>query len=378
MPQKILVVDDDELTVRWLEDVLSRQGYEVSVARTGTEALELTAREQPDLIVLDLILPDLDGLDVCRRIRRELRQADVQIIMLTSRDKAEDIVTGLRAGANDYIPKRPGADQELLAKIRALLAHPQRWTGELDVQGKVVAFTSAKGGVGTTSLCINFAQALAEMVAPQTVLVADLVSTPGSVAGLVGLPDEKESLIDLMTSGRIGLDHQSITRYLREPPGWRIQVLPGSYDPLVTLDQWGVQILIEILPTLFDYVFADVGRTLSQGSLEVLQAAHQIVLILAADMDTVRLTQHYLALLRSLGISQERLFPVLNQSIGREGMSKGAIEDKLGLSIAGTIPHAQSPFVNAANQGKPFIESYPQHVSTMMIRELTQILRERL
>ncbi len=114
---KVLVVDDEPPIVEVLAYNLKRANYQVLVARDGEEALALARREQPDLIVLDLMLPRLDGLEVCRELRRE---RDVPIIMLTARDAEVDRVVGLELGADDYVVK-PFSVRELMARVKNVL-----------------------------------------------------------------------------------------------------------------------------------------------------------------------------------------------------------------------------------------------------------------
>ncbi len=117
MAPKILVVED-ELTLReTLAYNLSRQGYEISTAADGPAALEVARRERPDLVILDIMLPGLDGFEVCRILRRE---TNVPIIMLTARDEEVDKVVGLEVGADDYVTK-PFSMRELMARVRAML-----------------------------------------------------------------------------------------------------------------------------------------------------------------------------------------------------------------------------------------------------------------
>ena len=117
MPARILVVDDEPPIVDVLVYNLQRASYEVLVARDGREALDKARREQPDLIILDLMLPYLDGLEVCRALRRE---RDVPIIMLTARDSEVDRVVGLELGADDYVVK-PFSVRELVARVGSVL-----------------------------------------------------------------------------------------------------------------------------------------------------------------------------------------------------------------------------------------------------------------
>lgn len=119
----VLVVDDDEPITAALRRALEYEGLRVSVARDGYTALELARREPPDLVVLDLMLPGLSGIEVCEKLRAEQVGAEgspVLVLMLTARDATADRVRGLDAGADDYLVK-PFAYEELLARVRALL-----------------------------------------------------------------------------------------------------------------------------------------------------------------------------------------------------------------------------------------------------------------
>jgi DNA-binding response OmpR family regulator len=115
--KKVLVVDDDVKTVELVRLYLDRDGYQVLTAYDGVEALRLARESFPDLIVLDLMLPDIDGLEVCRTLRHE---SDVPIIMLTARTTDQDKLMGLDLGADDYVTK-PFSPSELAARVRAVL-----------------------------------------------------------------------------------------------------------------------------------------------------------------------------------------------------------------------------------------------------------------
>jgi two-component system alkaline phosphatase synthesis response regulator PhoP len=115
--KKVLVVDDDVKTVELVKLYLTRDGYQVLSAYDGIEALRLARESRPDLIILDLMLPDIDGLEVCRTLRHE---SDVPIIMLTARSTDQDKLTGLGLGADDYVTK-PFSLKELAARVQAVL-----------------------------------------------------------------------------------------------------------------------------------------------------------------------------------------------------------------------------------------------------------------
>lgn len=116
MIQKLLLVDDDAALCRILSEALGEEGFAVTVARTGAEGLRLFEAAPPDLAILDVLLPEMDGLELCRRLRRRYA---TPIILLTSRAEEVDRVTGLDLGADDYITK-PFSTRELCARIRAI------------------------------------------------------------------------------------------------------------------------------------------------------------------------------------------------------------------------------------------------------------------
>jgi two-component system OmpR family response regulator len=115
-PLRVLIVDDEPHIVNFLRMGLTYEGFEVAEAQDGTEALSQVERFKPHLVILDLMLPGIDGMDVAERLRRD---PDLLIIMLTARDQVSDRVAGLRAGADDYLIK-PFSFEELLARIQAV------------------------------------------------------------------------------------------------------------------------------------------------------------------------------------------------------------------------------------------------------------------
>jgi two-component system alkaline phosphatase synthesis response regulator PhoP len=128
--KKVLVVDDDVKTVELVKLYLERDGYQALTAYDGVEALRLARESCPDLIVLDLMLPDIDGLEVCRVLRHE---SDVPIIMLTARTTDQDKLTGLGLGADDYVTK-PFSPKVLAARVRAVLRRFPRERGPEEIK----------------------------------------------------------------------------------------------------------------------------------------------------------------------------------------------------------------------------------------------------
>ena len=125
MTQKILVVDDEESLAEFVCRALRQQGYKTVCAFDGDSALSLIYEELPDLVILDLMLPLMDGWEICRRVKSDTETKHIPILMLTARSSAEDVVQGLDLGADDYM-RKPFPLDELLARVRVLLRRTQQ------------------------------------------------------------------------------------------------------------------------------------------------------------------------------------------------------------------------------------------------------------
>ena len=122
---RIAVVEDEEDIREILEYSLSREGFAVETANDGASGLEMVKKSKPDLVLLDLMLPDIDGLEICRQLKSSEATRDIAIIMVTAKGEESDIVLGLGLGADDYVPK-PFSNKELVARVRSVLRRNQR------------------------------------------------------------------------------------------------------------------------------------------------------------------------------------------------------------------------------------------------------------
>jgi two-component system alkaline phosphatase synthesis response regulator PhoP len=167
----VLVVDDEVRIVKLVRDYLERAGFGVLVAGDGETALRIARREQPDLIVLDLMLPGVDGLDVCRKLRQE---SGVPVIMLTARVEEADRIVGLEIGADDYVTK-PFSPHELVARVRATL---RRASGQV---GPSTIIRAGDVELDTATLRATVAGQPVELTPSEFQLLATLARQPGRV-----------------------------------------------------------------------------------------------------------------------------------------------------------------------------------------------------
>ncbi|MDO8525247.1 MAG: response regulator, partial [Candidatus Omnitrophota bacterium] len=120
MKETILIVEDEKDIVKMLEYNLKKEGFKTLSARGGEDALDLAVRQRPDLVVLDLMLPGIDGLEVCKNLKGDTKTASIPVIMLTAKSQESDKIVGLELGADDYMTK-PFSPRELIARIKAVL-----------------------------------------------------------------------------------------------------------------------------------------------------------------------------------------------------------------------------------------------------------------
>ena len=121
MDKKILVIEDDPSTSRLVEYTLRHHGYQLIMTTNGTEGLKKARSEGPDVVILDMMLPDIDGFEICRRLRAETSTANISILMFSARAQETDKDDGLKAGADDYLTK-PAPYTEIIARVEKLIA----------------------------------------------------------------------------------------------------------------------------------------------------------------------------------------------------------------------------------------------------------------
>jgi pilus assembly protein CpaE len=378
MPTKVLIADSDQVTVNWLKSILAQEGCEVETVDSGGAAMRQVTQDAPDFLVLETMLSDGDGLEIVQRLRQDPLNRDLHIIILSTRGKPEDVASGMSAGADDYILKRPGADIELIGKVRALLAQPRKSAPEPEVtRGSILSFVSAKGGTGATSVCVNTAYALARQNPGAEILVVDMVFPMGTVGRSLGYESHK-TIVKLTREPDI--DPGLIEKYISMRTPWGFRILLGANDPQEATELEVSQIvpLFEMLQTMYDYILVDFGRALSRISLPIIEMSERIVIILTPDISTVKGTRLIMEYLQSLDISLDRVFVINNRTVGRVWTTTEDIEREIGVKLNATIPYTVEYMTMAINAAVPFMERFPDNSASASFIDIAQRLQVQM
>lgn len=358
MAQRILVVDDSMMNLKTIELALVSGGFEVILAPDGREGLRLAESIRPDLIILDVEMPGMDGYEVCRRIRRSSALATLPVMMLTANTSLHEKIQGLEAGADDYMGK-PFETEELLARARALLRRsvisiqPQEQSS-----GKVIAFFSLRGGVGVSTLAVNLSAGLAQLWNGGVALV-DMVFTGGHSGLMLNLP-LRYSWGDLATKNSEEIDADTLDHMMLSH-ACGLRVLPSAPRPEDNEPINGelVSRVLKVLRSCYNYVVLDMPHSFSEPSLAALDAADEIILLIAPEIGSVVAATCAMDVFAQLGYDPEKIKLLINVTFERGGLPRKDIEKALGRSLDTAIPFAHDLFVSALNRGAPPVLEMP-------------------
>jgi pilus assembly protein CpaE len=379
MPFNVLLADADQTSARWLKTLLDREKFDVAIVPSVAAVFKRVSQAQTDVLVTEITLADGDGLDMIRRLRGDPTTRDLYVILLSAKGKPEDIVNGLQAGANDYIPKRPGAEAELIGKIRALMARSNP-TAQVSTppssRAQILSFCSAKGGTGTTSVCTNIAYALAQLEPAAEIAVIDMVLPFGTAGLLLGI--ELPKTIAQLTQASI-VDRETVQQYVSQKSNWGFHFLLGANEPqeAAEMDVSKLPKIFQTLREMFDYILIDFGRGLSRISLPVIETSTGVVVIATPDLGAVRATRPLLKYLETRGVALDRIFLITNRTMGRMWTTSDEVEKTIGIKPHATIPYAVESMTVSINETVPFMAKFPDHAASTALAGIAHVLQDK-
>src|SRR5271157_5405277 len=232
MTEKILIIDDDFDTLKLVGLMLQKQGYRIVAASNGQQGLAQAETENPDLILLDVMMPEMDGCDVARRLRANSFTANIPILMFTAKSQLEDKIIGFEVGADDYLVK-PTHPIELAAHVKALLtrAGKEKAAGGPTPSEKrafTIGVLAARGGLGVTTVAVNLGASIRD-ASKQEVIVAELRPGMGTMGPDLGESDPRV-LTELLQANLADVNRQKVSEALvTHASGLRL--LYGSVQP---------------------------------------------------------------------------------------------------------------------------------------------------
>jgi pilus assembly protein CpaE len=370
---KLLVVDDEPSVRKLLKRFFEARGYDVAVADNGLNGWTATRDEAPDLVVSDVAMPEMDGYELVRTIRRNPATAAIPVILLSAHSEANELVAGYESGADDYVTKP--VDMEVLGlKIDALLRRARATGGALatPTTGKLITVTSAKGGVGTTTLAANLAVLLGRR--SETVCAYDLNLEHGDLPVMFDLQPKMgigEAVRDMEQQGDV---FQWDDYLVRHSSGAKVLAAPLKPHDASSITEDLVATVTTRLRTLHDYVIADQPPSYNDMALGVYEASDRLVVITSPELTSLRRTKELIGILGTLGVPDERVLVVLNRVVDVPAIDARRAEAFLRRPVAVTIPSGGQVFPDSVSTGRPVALSQPTNPAVVAIAELATML----
>jgi pilus assembly protein CpaE len=352
----ILIVDDSDMMLKLISAALKQDGYQLYTAQSGKQALETAARFSIDLALLDVVLPDMDGYEICKQLRKDPRTARIPIIMLTSLTDLDNRLNAFDAGADDFMQK-PFQLEELQVRVKAQLRRASSYLAppaETDIKIQKLAVFSLRGGVGISTLAVNLAVGFAQLWGEPT-LLADMsflngqdalmmdIALRNTWADLGNLPPEE---IDSEMLEKVVLHHSS---------GVDVLAAPRRCADAELMTEKHVHSVFQLAEKRYKFQVMDLPHDFSFTTIAGLDLADTILLVSAPDLASIRCASGALNVFKDLGYPDEKVQLVLNWNFNTSGLARKEIEKTLRKPISVVIPNMPDSLVTAITLGKPII-----------------------
>lgn len=381
MSYKILAIDDHPDTIQLIELALQRHGYSVIGAYSGPEGLEIAEKERPDLILLDMMMPGMDGNAVCRAIRQNPDLAPTPIIMFTAKGQATDKKDSFDAGADDYLTK-PTRPSELLQRIEALLARGKQPPAEemqdtslqtsfFGSDRRLISVVGARGGAGATTVALNLAATIAE--AEMKTILVDLDTQQGHAALYLGHRTESD-VLDWLNQPAGALD-ETLVDYLVEVSGY-LSLLPSRFRARGGEARLHTPQMAALAATLNDterMIVADLGSHLDEALRPVLQQSDAVVICLRPERAAIVGAREMAKYLQTV-VNEGKIRLVMLDFGDGESTPRPAVESFLGRPLNAVIELDGRALTRAVNRHRPLVYDKDEQRAMSQFRRLARQL----
>ena len=359
---RVLLIDDEPFYFKLLKKTLVEAEYNLEYAKSGNEGLTKIPSFDPEMLIVDLKLPEMDGFEILERLRRDPKFSYIPVIVITSRAELSEKLRAFELGADDYLVK-PFQPEELVARMGILARRgrairlAQKETPNAQ-PATVVTVHSLRGGLGCSSIVVNLGLAFHKLWGKQTLLV-DGVLTAGQVAlmldakstatweNLVGVETEN---IDDVVVGEMMCSHKSGVRYIASPR------YPIAAD---TFTHETLRVFLEKLKSYNDFMVVDTSHDFSDMTIHMLNMSSTILLVMAPELASLRTTMSAIEIYDRLGISLDKVKIALNNNSSNPAIKQAQLEKVLERPIDFVLPFEAGEVNRALNFGQPFILSNP-------------------
>jgi pilus assembly protein CpaE len=376
---RVLLIDDEQFYFKLIRKTLKEAEYELEYAKTGSEGLSKIPTFEPDMMIVDLKLPEMDGFQILERLRKDPKYSHIPVIVITAQDMLSEKLKAFELGADDYLVK-PFQPEELVARMGILarrgraMQMVQQQTGT-KATAPVITVHSLRGGLGCSSIVVNLGLAFYKLWGKQTLLI-DGVLTAGQVSLMLdGKPGATwENLVGVETEhlddaaiGEIMVPHKSGIRYIASP---RYPIAADTF----TTDT--LHLLMERLKAHNEFVLVDTSHDFSDMTIQMLSMSSTILLVMAPEMASLRTAISALEIYDRLAIPTDKVRIVLNNNSSSPAIKQAQLEKVLKHPIEFVLPYEAGEVNRALNFGQPFILTNPDLPICLNLEKMAYILSD--